>query len=226
MEQLALKAFYRPVGSKGDLKQLRRKGMVPGVVYGRGKEPVTITVNSRDLSRILATPAGTNVLVDLSIEKGKKSFRETVMFKEIQHDIFLPEAYAHVDLMRISMTDKIEIQVPLSFVGEPRGVANGGVVQILMREVAVKCLPSEIPGYIEVDVRSVDIGQNLTVGDIVLPEGLEMIEDEDETIFIVTAPTAMEEEPSAEEAPEEGEGVEEGERETILPAEEAEGKEE
>lgn len=194
---------------------MRNKGLLPAVVYGRGQEPRTITLESAALKRALGTAAGSNVLLDLEIKGDDGVSLETVMVKELQKHPLQWDFYLHADLIRISLEDKLEVGVPLSLVGEPAGVQDGGVLQIQLREVLVSCLPMDIPEYIEVAVDSLEIGGVLTVADLQLPAGVEMLADPAETIASVIVPHVGEVE--AEEELEEGEaaaGAEEGEGET------------
>ena len=215
MGNIRLEALPRERGNKGSKNRLRNKGLLPAVVYGRGQEPRTITLESAALKRALGTAAGSNVLLDLEIKGDDGVSLETVMVKELQKYPLQWDFYLHADLIRISLEDKLEVGVPLSLVGEPAGVQDGGVLQIQLREVLVSCLPMDIPEYIEVAVDSLEIGGVLTVADLQLPAGVEMLADPAETIASVIVPHVGEVE--AEEELEEGEaaaGAEEGEGET------------
>lgn len=183
--------------------------MLPAVVYGRGLEPRTIILDSTDLKRALGTSAGTNVLLDLEIKGDDGTSIETVMVKELQIHPLQWDFYLHADLIRISMEDKLEVEVPLSLIGEPAGIQEGGVLQIQLREVLVSCLPTDIPEFIEITVDSMEIGDVLTVSDLPVPAGVEILADPAETIASVIVPQVEEEE--EEEELEEGELVDEAE---------------
>ncbi len=208
MERSVLEAEIRPLQTKGALNRARQEGKVPAVLYGRGKENLPLMVEARSLRQLLAS-GGDNALIDLQIkDDGKKPILETVMIKEIQRHLIQKEKMLHVDFIRISMTDRIEVNVQLNFIGEPPGVKEGGVLQILNREVVVKCLPADIPESIPVDLSGLAIGDSVLAESIQLPEGIELITAPDEPLAQVLAPTA-EEEPEAAEAAEAAEGVEE-----------------
>ncbi len=208
MEHIALQAEPRPPMNKGRLKQLRREGKVPAVVYGRGKDNQNLQVDGRRLNQILASE-GSNVLLNLQLDSADTG-TETVMFKEVQHNPILREQILHVDFIRISMTDQIEVEVPLAFTGEPVGVKDeGGVLEILMREISIKCLPAEIPEHIPVDVSDLKIGDSISAGSLQLGEKLELVTDPDEMLVQVSVVLEEEEveeelEEGAEELPEEG----------------------
>ena len=204
MERLVLEAQARPSMSKGQRKQLRSEGKVPAVIYGRGDDTLPLIVDGRTLRQGLIT-GGSNVLVDLAVKaKGKKTRQETVMFKDIQRDIIYQDRIIHVDFIRISMTDKIEVAVMLNFIGEPAGLDEGGVLSMVSREVTIKCLPGDIPEHFDVDISTLNIGDSLAADSLDIDEKFEMITPPETVLVQVLAPMA-------EEVPEVGEELEEGE---------------
>ncbi len=208
MERMALEAKTRAVMSKGERRELRNEDQVLGVIYGRGDETLPLVVDGRTLRQVLAT-GGSNVLLDLKIKaRGKKTRQETAMFKDIQRDILQQEKILHVDFVRISMTDKIEVSVHLNFTGEPAGINEGGVLSLVNREVDVKCLPGDIPEQFDIDISDLGIGDSISAGTLDLEGDIELITPLDTTLVQVLAPMAEEEpEPAEEEI--EGEDVEE-----------------
>ncbi|MDZ4133311.1 MAG: 50S ribosomal protein L25, partial [Dethiobacteria bacterium] len=128
MDRMVLEAQARPSMTQGQRNQLRGEDKVPAVIYGRGDDNLPLIVDGRILRQVLTT-GGSNVLVDLAVKaKGKKTRQETVMFKDVQRDMLFQDRIIHVDFIRISMTDKIEVSVQLNFVGEPVGTEDGGVL--------------------------------------------------------------------------------------------------
>jgi large subunit ribosomal protein L25 len=200
MERMVLEAQARPSLTKGERNQLRNENKVPAVIYGRGEDNLPLIVDGRILRQVLTT-GGSNVLVDLAVKaKGKKTRQETVMFKEIQRDILYQDRILHVDFIRISMTDKIEVAVHLNFIGEPAGIAEGGVLSMVTREVSVKCLPGDIPEQFDIDISGLNIGDSISAESMVLEGDIELITPLDTTLVQVLAPMAEEElEPAAEE---------------------------
>ncbi len=225
MERMEMEVQTRPTLTKGQLNQLRREDKVPGVLYGRGDNNFPLVIDGRTLRQVLTTGGG-NVLLDLKVKsKGKKTRQETVMFRDIQRDILYQDRILHVDFIRISMTDKIEVPVYLNFIGEPAGIQEGGVLSLVSREVEVRCLPGDIPEQFDIDISELEIGDSITAESLVLEGDIELITPPDTILAQVLAPMAEEElEPAAEEELEEvEEGAEEEEAaETEAPAEETE----
>lgn len=203
MEKLTLEAQKRSGGNKkGELKSLRREDRVPGVVYGRGKDTLPVVLNGRSLRQALSSGAGSNAIIELSVINGdsQKKETETVMCKEVQRDTLVQERLLHVDFIRISMQEKMLANVPIQIVGDSDspGVKEGGIVQVLLREVEVYCLPASIPELLEVDISSLNQGENLVSADLILPEGVELRTDPEETVVLVAAPEQEEVAPAEE----------------------------
>ncbi len=200
MDRMVLEAQARPSMTKGQRNQLRVEDKVPAVIYGRGDDNLPLIVDGRILRQVLTT-GGSNVLVDLAVKaKGKKTRQETVMFKDVQRDMLFQDRIIHVDFIRISMTDKIEVSVQLNFVGEPVGTDDGGVLTMVTREVLVKCLPGDIPEQFDIDISALNIGDSITAESMVLEGDIELLTLPETTLVQVLAPMAEEElEPSAEE---------------------------
>jgi large subunit ribosomal protein L25 len=225
MERLVLEAQARPSMSKGQRKQLRGEGKVPAVIYGRGEDTLPLIVDGRTLRQVLVTGGG-NVLVDLAVKaKGKKTRQETVMFKDIQRDIIYQDRIIHVDFIRISMTDKIEVAVTLNFIGEPAGLSEGGVLSMVSREVTIKCLPGDIPEHFDIDISALNIGDSLAADALDIDEKFELITQPETVLVQVLAPMA-EEVPVVEEGLEEGEEAAAAEEEATAETSEAETAEE
>ncbi len=199
MERMVLEAIVRPSMSKGQRKQLRGEGKVPAVIYGKGEDTLPLIVDGRTLRQVLLT-GGSNVLVDLAVKaRGKKTRQETVMFKDIQRDIIYHDRIAHVDFIRILMTEKIEVAVTLNFIGEPAGLIDGGVLSMATREVTVKCLPGDIPEHFDADISALNIGDSLAADALKVDGKFEMITAPDTVLAQVLAPMAEEEPEAAEE---------------------------
>ncbi|NLJ99804.1 MAG: 50S ribosomal protein L25/general stress protein Ctc, partial [Clostridia bacterium] len=215
MDTLNLEAQVREDKGKGFVKKLRREGFLPGVLYGLDVETLPVTVNVRDLSRILRS-AGENALIRLEVN-GKEHI---TLVRELQRHPVRGDLI-HVDFFQISLKEKLETVVPLRIVGESPGVRNeGGILQQMLREIDVRCLPTEIPEYIEVDISNLGFGENIVVGDLEGFGDIELLADPDTALAAVVAPHEEEEE-EVEEIDEEDEGAaEEGEEE------EGEGEEE
>jgi large subunit ribosomal protein L25 len=198
---------------KNGSKRLRHRGLIPGVVYGGDREPVAVQLDPRPIQSIVESDRGLNTLIHLRVEG--RDLRRLVMLREVQrHPV--TERLTHADFFRVEMDQQIDVAVPVHAIGTPLGVKDeGGMLQLVSREVTVRVLPAQIPDSIDIDVSSLHIGQHIEAGDLTLPEGVELLSPPTETIVTVASkvaeelPEAAEEE--AEEAVAEGaEGAEEG----------------
>jgi large subunit ribosomal protein L25 len=222
MAHVALTAQSRKETGKGAARTLRRQALIPAVFYGPEIDPVHLSLNYRDLERLIKTGAGENVIIDLAIETGESTLSHRAMLKEIQLDP-VKQTIMHVDLYEISLDKKIEVEVPIILTGTAKGVSDGGILQQVSRTVEISCLPDNIPDAFELEVTTLDIGDSLHVSDLNIPEGIEVLEEEELTIATVVPPTKVEEiepeVPAEEEEREEveaealGETEEEGEKE-------------
>jgi large subunit ribosomal protein L25 len=157
----------RPIGSRSS-GRLRTEGKVPGVVYGLGSEPIAVTVEWPELRRALTTEAGLNALIDLTVD-GTTSLS---VVKDLQRDP-VRRTVTHVDFMLIDRNAPLTVDVPLNLVGTaPALEAMKGMVDQLLYTLTVKAKPGTIPTAIDVDISSLDLGTQVRVGDIVLPDGV------------------------------------------------------
>ena len=190
MKREVLKAEYRELASKGYIRGLRLEIKVPAVLYGKGGESIPLTVDGKSLMQAMSTPAGMNVLLNLEIA-GKQA--EMAMIKELNRDMIKTGVYTHVDFVRVSLLDKIEVTVPVVLSGEESRVKDNGVVQQPLREVTILSIPDSIPESVPVDISDLKIGDSITVGDIKFPEGFEVVTDQGEMLVIIAAPRVAEE---------------------------------
>ncbi|HAZ09944.1 MAG TPA: 50S ribosomal protein L25 [Candidatus Omnitrophica bacterium] len=205
MDFVELKANLREEKGKELNKKLRNAGMVPGVVYRKGEETLSLKIDSKSLSKVLRTEAGENVIIKLFVEGDKKKKERIVVIKEIQKDP-VKDVLVHLDLNEISLTETLKVKVPIISKGEAAGVKQeGGVLQHVMWEVEVECLPTNIPDKIEVDITNLKIGETLSIKDILLPEGVKILGDPESIVFSVEHVKTVEE---AVAAPVEGESLE------------------
>ncbi|MFA5975784.1 MAG: 50S ribosomal protein L25 [Elusimicrobiota bacterium] len=192
MEEIILKAEVRQPATKGAIHALRNQGRVPGIAYGDNEPPVVLSVEERSLQAALHSERGRNALITLQVENTS----HPVLVKDIQrHPI--TRALRHVDFHRISLKKKIETLVPVHRKGEAPGVKlNGGILEHIIREVRVRCLPTEIPASLDVDVSTLQIGQGIKAKDLPVPAGVELIVDLEAVVINVVAPTILEETPA------------------------------
>jgi large subunit ribosomal protein L25 len=181
-----LSAEPRSGTGKGVNRKLRAAGRIPGVVYGKKREPQPIQLDPAALEKLLrGSGAGLNTLIDLSVA-GRT---DTVLVKELQRHPVLG-AFWHVDFYQVDLTRKITVAVPIHFVGKARGVEFGGILDHPLRELEVECLPRAIPEFVEVDVSNLEIGQAIHVSDLALPEGVEVKTDPTLPVASVVLPAA------------------------------------
>lgn len=190
MEFVDLRVVRRTGTGKGVARELRRRGQIPAILYGEG-EPIPLTADPKVLLRVLGTEAGENVILNLTIVDGK-DFTRKAMVKEVQVDPVTGKAL-HADFLAISMERPIEVEVPVEVAGVPEGVKEkGGILDQILREIRVRCLPVAIPDRIGLDVSSLDIGDVLHVSDLPIPEGVELLTDREQAVVMVAAPAVEE----------------------------------
>jgi large subunit ribosomal protein L25 len=224
MKEVVLKAKPREKLGKEHAKKLRRSGFIPAVVYGAETPSSPLAIESKSLYALLRGGLGENVIVTLEMDD-QKDGRKQVLIREIQRDPVRGDI-VHVDFHQISLTKKITIEVPIHLVGTPEGVKEGGILQYVLRELKVECLPTAIPEKVEVDVSHLKIGDSIHVADI-LEENVVILSDPQSSVVTVVPPTIFKE---AEVAPAAAEGepeviTEKKEEEEEKKEEEEKGKE-
>lgn len=205
-EQATLRAETgRATGSR-ESRRIRRDGGVPGIVYGRGVDPINITVDHHDLMAIIQH-SGSNAIITLEV--GGET--HVTMPKVIERHPYR-NAIRHVDFLKISLTETTTAEVTVHLVGEAAGVKEGGVLTHQLTTVTLSALPTAIPGAIELDVTGLGLGDSLRIGDLPQLDGVEYLTDPDEVIASVVVPRGLEEAEGEEaEGAEESEESEEGE---------------
>jgi large subunit ribosomal protein L25 len=205
MAQSILSAHVREEKGKGAANKLRRNKQIPAVLYGPNTSPVMLSVNEFDLKTVLKSATGENIVLGLQIDTGKGSETKNVILKELQSDPIKP-IYYHADFYEISMDRELTFNIPIHLVNTPAGVADGGILQHVKREVSVSCLPGNLVDYLEVDVSGLQIGGSIHVKEVLFPEGIRSLEDAETTLAVMNAPAAVvekvEEEVKEEEAKE------------------------
>ena len=221
MAEVKLPAERRIEVGKGAARRSRAAGRVPGIVYGKGMEPVAVEVSRRELVTAFHSDAGMNTLLDIELE-GKTTL---ALARELQRDP-VKGTLLHVDFVKIDAKQAVEVEVPVQVIGEAPGQKEGGVLEHPLFQLHVRCLPLEVPESIEVDISSLNIGDALRVQDITTDEKFEILNDPEAAVVAIAAPVS-EEELEAMEAAASGpamEGVEVPEGEEAPAAEAAEGE--
>ncbi len=195
----------------GPARVLRSEGRIPAVLYGPKAESVLLSVDLKDFEQIVKKSSIGSVLLKLQIKNGQTSSR-SAMVKELQtHPV--TGQFLHIDFYEVDLARKINAMVPVTVTGKSAGVEEGGILQIVRRELEVFCLPTAIPEAIEVDISGLNIGDSIHVEEIALPGDVELPEDIDFTVVTVLAPKVEEEVVEEVELEEGEEAVEEGEEE-------------
>jgi len=192
--QAALGAQKREGTGKGVTRKLRAAGRVPAVLYGGGAGPEGLSLNTREAERLFQGISAENTVIELSIEGG-----ETVstLVREIQTHPYKNQII-HVDFLRLQRGVLVDVHLPVHLVGIPAGVrTGGGILDHVLHEVMVRCIPSMIPEAIELDVTALELGENLHVSDISLPEGVELLTDPQLLVCAVPGTRARAEEAEA-----------------------------
>lgn len=174
MQQTQMKIEARTSTGKGISRRLRAAGRIPGIVYGRGVEPVAVSLEPKALNTAIAGEGGLNNLITL--EGGGDLDKVVVIVAEIQRDV-LKRTPEHVDLHRVNMNEKVRIIVPVSLVGTAAGVKEGGMLDFAHHTLHIECLPAQIPAHIEINIADLKIGHAIHVNEISFPEGVKCVDN-------------------------------------------------
>ena len=190
--EATLKATLRDDKGSPESRRLRSEGLLPAVVYGQGMESTSVYINAREFTNALKTEAGSNII--LNIELGEKD-KVTALARQIQRHPYKDE-FVHVDLIKVDLTQNVEAEVQINYLGIPIGVKEeGGLVQTINNTLRISALPTNIPTSLDIDIAHLNVGENVIASDIELPEGVTLAnEDDDSVMVIVTLPRAAVEE--------------------------------
>ena len=221
MERYEITVETREETGKGVARRLRREGKIPGVIYGKSRDPKPLIVDPLDINKRLFG----NAIFELTIVNDGEEDDELAMIKDYQKDV-IKDDLLHVDFQHISMDEKIAVTVPVNLEGSAPGVQEGGVLQKLMREIEIESLPGDIPDEIVLNIDELTMGDSLQVSDLEVSDSIDILSPLGNVIVTVVAPSEeiteeVEEELEEEfiepevigEEDEEGEELEEGEEE-------------
>ena len=215
MELIELKTQMRKSSGNGPARALRRQGHIPAVLYGPGKEPILLSVEKSAFEQVLKKGKASQILLSLIIKNGR-NHKRTVMIKELQTTP-VSRDFLHIDFYEVAMDRKIRVNVSVVPIGHAIGVEEGGILQVVRRELEVLCLPTNIPEAFEIDITALNIGDSIHVEDIPHDEDVEILADVNFTVITVSSPKVEEvEEPEEAEEGEEAE-AEEGAEEASEP---------
>jgi large subunit ribosomal protein L25 len=186
MKEIAIPANRRQGLGKGPARQARFEGIIPAVVYGPEITPMSIAVREQDFRAALKAAGGESTIYTLMLDGQANK----VIIREIQRDP-VTSKIIHLDFHAISMNKPIDIRIPLHFVGTSKGVkSEGGIMQVLIRDLEISCLPVNIPEHVEVDVTELGIGDSIHVRDLNIPN-VEILADASSTVVVISAPTII-----------------------------------
>jgi len=208
MAMVSFNATAREKGGKGAARQLRARGQVPAVIYGHGREPMSLSLNARDLDKLLGHIQAESTVIEVTVE----GHTAKTLIREIQrHPI--KRQILHVDFQALVAGEKVIVSIPIVLTGTAEGVKlEGGVLEQPLRELEIEVDPANIPDHVELDVTNMMIGDSLHVSDLKVPEGVEIQDDPETSVAVLAAPRAVvEETPAAEGAEGAVEGVAEPE---------------
>ena len=190
MATASLNASIRNERGTGVARKLRQTGNVPAVIYGHGREPQSLAINTREVERLLGTISAGSTVIELNMD----GTTARTLIREIQRHPF-KRSILHIDFQELVAGEKVTVSVPLRFTGTADGVRNsGGILEETMHQVHVRVDPSFIPDHIDVDVTPLTIGHSFHIRDLTLPEGITILDDAGATVCVCTAPKAVVEE--------------------------------
>jgi len=186
-----LKVELRDNIGKESSKKYRREGIVPGVLYSpHDKENLVLKVKNDGLLKLLS--AKSHKLIDLEINDGKEKIKRLAVIKDLQYNS-LKRQIVHVDFYGVTLKEKLTLEIDIELIGEPIGVEEGGILQVELRKIEIECLPSQVPGSLKVDLSKLKVGDHISVGDMEIPEGVEVLTELDRVVAAVVLPTKIEE---------------------------------
>lgn len=193
METLEIQVNAREAGSKQKARRLRRSGKIPGILYGPKTQPVSLEIDRKEFSSRVADLEGSH-LVRLKSTASALADR-VALVKEVQYHPITGDV-VHTDLYEVDLTARIQVRVPLHFIGKAQGVVRGGILQPVVRDIEVECLPLDIPEFFNVEVSGLDIGDSIHIEDLPMPAAVTAIYDSNFALVTVVPPT-VEEAPAA-----------------------------
>jgi large subunit ribosomal protein L25 len=208
MAQSTLNVLKRKRMGKSGAREIRKEGNIPAVLYGKGTETLSLVINPTELKEALSTDAGENTLLEIRVKDEEAEIQKLSLLREVQYD-YLTDKPIHLDFQALDMNEKITVAVPVQIEGSAKGVKEGGILEEILREISVECLPTNIPNSFSVDVTELEIGHSIHVNTLEIEEGVNILHEDEDTIVTVLAPKVEAEPEPTEEEIEGEEGTEE-----------------
>jgi large subunit ribosomal protein L25 len=188
MAQSVINVKRRVRMGKSGSKAIRNEGNIPAVIYGKGSEPISIVVNPTELKEALSTDAGENTLLEMHIKDGDKEIKKLSLLREVQMD-YITNKSIHLDFMELDMNKTFSLKVPVKIIGRPIGVhEEKGLLEEILREIEIECLPSDIPNVFEVEVSELHINDSIHVRDIEVSDKINVLDDPSSTVVTILTP--------------------------------------
>lgn len=190
MATASLKATARSGAGTGDARKLRQAGTIPAIIYGHGRDPQSLSLEGREVEKLLSTISAASTVIELAVD----GTTARTLIREVQrHPV--RRNILHIDFQQLVAGEKVTVSIRIRFTGTADGVRNsGGILAETMHEISVRCDPSLIPEYVEVDVTPLTIGHSIHVRDLKLPEGVQVLDEPNATLCVCTVPAAAIEE--------------------------------
>ena len=210
MERILLNANIRTESGKGVARSLRRSGRIPAVLYGKGVS-TSISLDPAKVRKLIMLGHAESTLIDLKLEGTADKTDKIAILRDYQKDPLTGELL-HADFFEVSMDEKIKVTVPVELTGKtPAGVVEGGLLQLVLREVEIECLPSLIPDNVLADASALGIGESLHIRDISIPDGIRFVSEPEQVVLTIAAPVSQEKMQELLTAPAPGEATKEPE---------------
>ncbi len=190
MEKVTIDAKIRTENES--IKKIRKEGKIPAIVYGKETKTMPVEIKVKDIEKTVSSLKEGALLITLKLIDKENAEEKTVIIQEVQRDP-VTDKIIHADLKQVSLKEKSIFKVPVVTTGIPEGVKLGGVLEHIMREIPVRCLPDNLPSKFELDITFLKIGQDIKLKDIKVPEGVEIMEDAGKVVLTVIAPHKEEE---------------------------------
>ncbi len=188
MAQSVINVKRRVRMGKSGSKAIRNEGNIPAVIYGKGSESISIVVNPTELKEALSTDAGENTLLEMHIKDGDKEIKKLSLLREVQMD-YITNKSIHLDFMELDMNKTFSLKVPVKIIGKPIGVhEEKGLLEEILREIEIECLPSDIPNVFEVEVSELHINDSIHVRDIEVSDKINVLDDPSSTVVTILTP--------------------------------------
>jgi large subunit ribosomal protein L25 len=184
-KDITIAAEGRATRGKNEARRLRVSGRAPAIIYGTGKEPVAVAISPKEVNKILLSSTGHNSIFDVTVDGGAP---EPVMIIDWSYEP-VKGNLLHIDMQRIDLTKRIKVKIPVHVHGEPKGVKQqGGLLDVVTREVEVECLPDDIPADFSLDIATLEINQAIRASDLPMTNSMKLLMAPDSVIVHVVAP--------------------------------------